>query len=96
MDKQNLELVKTRTIFLIDGEMSSELVLTDPSGDPMYFKFMLKQRKDDESVSTNFNVIDPYHAEVTITSNLVAITKMEEQLEIGDYNQKPLYKQYCF
>lgn len=39
MSEQMLELIKTRTIFLKEGQTSGEVVLVDEVGGNMYFTF---------------------------------------------------------
>ncbi len=92
MSEQSLDLIKTRTVFLKEGELSGEIVLIDDAEGDMYFSILLQYVKNDKDGETNFEVIDGHHATLTIETRPFAFTKMNEPLEIGTYqNGKKLY-----
>lgn len=92
MSEQNLELIKTRTLFLKEGVKSGEIVLVDDIGGNMFFSFLLKYVHEGTEGKTQFQVLDDFHAMVTIETRPSAITKLKEPLEIGTYQQsKVLY-----
>lgn len=82
-----LELIKTRTIFLKEGQTSGEVVLVDEVGGNMYFTFLLKYINKEGTGRTHFGVIDDYHASMTIETKPNSFTQLDEPLEIGTYQK---------
>lgn len=87
MSEQMLELIKTRTIFLKEGQTSGEVVLVDGVGGNMYFTFLLKYINKEGTGRTHFGVIDDYHASMTIETKPNSFTQLDEPLEIGTYQK---------
>ncbi len=90
MDRQDLNLIKTRTLFLTEGVTSSEIVLKDDVGGDMYFKVKIEYVEEDER-STDFSVTDPFHADVTIKTTPDSFTRLNEPQNIGKYGDKELF-----
>lgn len=88
MSEKFLELIKTRTIFLNEGLESGELVLVDDIGGDMYFTFLLRYVPENSAVNTHFEVIDSFHARMTVETRPNSFTQLNEPLEIGTYQQK--------
>ncbi|HIY88184.1 MAG TPA: hypothetical protein H9824_05715 [Candidatus Bacteroides pullicola] len=93
MRVEDLELIKTRNLFLKEGAPSGEIVLVDNIGGDMYFTFKLKYVGNSEKEgSTQFNVKDDFHAELVIDTKPFSFTKLKEPLYIGNYQgSKYLY-----
>lgn len=89
MGEQSLELIKTRTLFLKEGQTSGEIVLVDSNeGDgDMYFTFRLEYIKDDSKGETKFDVIDDHHASMIIETKPYSFTQLDKPLEIGTYQK---------
>ena len=85
-----MNLIKTRTLLLTEGVTSSEIVLTDDVGGDMYFRIKIEYIEE-ENRSTDFNVIDPFHADVTIKTTPDSFTRLNEPQNIGKYENKELY-----
>ena len=71
--------------------MSGDVVLVDEIGGNMYFKLKLNYVLDGRPSNTHFNVLDNFHAEMTMETTKKSFTKFEEPLEIGTYQDKKLY-----
>lgn len=93
MNEQDLEIIKSRSLFLKNGERSSEVVLVDPDGGDMFFTFELRYAEDKNKGKTRLRAIDAHHAEFIIDTLPEAITKPADFIEIGTYGvlNKPLY-----
>lgn len=93
MTEQDLEIIKSRPLFLKNGERSSEVVLVDPDGGDMFFTFELRYAEDKNKGKTRLRAIDAHHAEFIIDTLPEAITKPADFIEIGTYGvlNKPLY-----
>ena len=87
MDKnQVLEIVKTRNIFLKEGQVSDEIVLVDSIGEgDMYFTFCLKYIPEEIEGRTYFNVKDEFHVDVVIETKPNAHTRLESPYLLGTY-----------
>ena len=64
MKEQDLEIIKSRTLFLKEGDKSSEIILVDPCNGDMYFTFELKYIEDIVSAKTKLSIKDEHHAEL--------------------------------
>lgn len=85
---QYLEIIETRNLFLIEGQKSESVVLTDSTGN-MYFTFYLKNVKGNGT--TTISIEDKYHASIIIETNTHAIVTLPEPYLIGNYEgQKDL------
>ena len=93
MTEQDLEIIKSRPLFLKNGERSSEVILADPEGGNMFFTFELRYAQNKDTGKTRFRVLDSHHAEFVIDTLPEAITKPADFIEIGTYGalNKPLY-----
>lgn len=93
MNIQNLDVIKSRTLFLKKNVPSSEVVLVDPSEGDMYFTFELRYIAQGEKAETRFTSRDAFHADVVIDTRPNAITEPDEPIRIGEYGpeRKPLY-----
>jgi|GEM_PF-1832883 len=93
MTEKDLEIIKSRPLFLKNGERSGEVVLVDPDGGDMFFTFELHYAEDKNEGKTRFRALDAHHAEFVIDTLPDAITKPEDFIEIGTYgaSSKPLY-----
>lgn len=81
-----LEIIKTRNIFLKEGQISDEIVLEDTKGDGnMYFTFCLKYVSGERNGSTHFNIRDAHHADIVIEIKPTAITTLEKPFKLGTY-----------
>lgn len=87
MSEQLLELIKTRTLLLQEGALSPEIVLRDEIGGDMYFKVLLIPAADKSAAVTNLEIIDDFHATFTVGINPRSITRFENPIEIGSYNE---------
>ena len=93
MKEQDLEIIKSRTLFLKEGDKSSEIILVDPCNGDMYFTFELKYIEDIVSAKTKLSIKDEHHAELVIDTTPNGITKPENVIELGTYGaeNRPLY-----
>lgn len=90
MKEQSYEVIKTRTFFLKEGQISDEIVLVDNNGGDgdMYFTFRLEYIKDeDKEGNTTFNVKDEHHASMIIETKPYSFTRFGKPLEIGTYQK---------
>lgn len=88
---EDLEVIKTRTFFLKEGERSEKILLVDPAGD-MHFTFKLHYT-DGKTNETTFTVANPHLAEFVIDTTPNGITRPLQPIEIGTYgeDEKPLF-----
>lgn len=88
---EELEVIKTRTLFLKAGTRSERILLADPAGD-MYFTFLLRYTDGDKH-ETTFRVPTSQLAEFEIGTTPNGITRPLHPIEIGTYgkDRKPLY-----
>lgn len=86
-NEQRLKIVKTRNIFLKEGEISDKIVLVDNIGGDMYFTFCLKYIPDEEKGRTHFNIKDPFHVDVVVETKPNAHTKLENPYLLGTYEK---------
>lgn len=85
--KDELEIIKTRTIFLKAGEFSEDIVLVDKDGDgDIYFTFGLKYVLSEKS-DTHFDIKDAHHAVIEIETKPNAITRLETPYKLGTYGK---------
>lgn len=92
MCDQTLELIKTRNIFLGVNERSSEIVLSGSNDGDMYFTFIVKYVNTQSR--TILTVIDDFHGDVTIETSPASITGLPHPLEVGTYQDYPLFLSY--
>lgn len=87
----NLEIIKTRNLYLKDGVPSDEIVLVDAQGEgDMYFTFIIKY-VNGKGV-THFNAQDNFHASIIIETSASALTKTERPFLVGKYgNDRDLF-----
>ena len=85
MSEQLLELIKTRTLILKEGFPSGEVVLVDDTEGDMFFTFLLKYVSEESVGNTHFEVIDGFHAKMTVDTRPNAFTRLKAHLEIGTY-----------
>lgn len=90
MDKQNLEIVKTRTLFLKEHEDSNEIILTG-DGEDMFFTVCLHYILSGVQGHTHIEIKDTHHAKFTIETTPSSITKLTSPYRIGVYKEKSLY-----
>lgn len=92
MDINFLEIIKTRTIFLKEGEPSSEIVLEDNKGEGnMYFTIILKY-VESEQLKTHLTIDDAFHAIISIETTPNSLTSLLEPEKVGTYaNDKDLF-----
>ncbi|MDE6227684.1 MAG: hypothetical protein K2M63_09235 [Muribaculaceae bacterium] len=93
MTFQELDIIKSRTLFLKNNIASGEVILSDPDGGDMYFTFRLRYIDPDTEAKTTLTSVDQFHATVEIDVRPNAIIETEEPLPIGTYGKdnKPLY-----
>ncbi|MDE6096316.1 MAG: hypothetical protein K2G52_09010 [Muribaculaceae bacterium] len=93
MTFQDLDVIKSRTLFMKQGLHSGEVLLVDPDGGDMYFTFELRYTAEGSAGSTRFSSRDSHHADVIIDTRPNAITEPSEPIRIGTYgaDNKPLY-----
>lgn len=93
MNIQDLDVIKSRTLFLKKNIPSSEVVLVDPYEGDMYFTFELRYISHGEKAETRFISRDTHHADVVIDTRPNAITEPDVPIEIGSYGpeHKTLY-----
>lgn len=85
----NLEIIKTRNLYLKEGIPSEEIVLVDTQGEgDMYFTFTIKYTKGISS--THYSAEDEFHANITIETSASAITKPKHPFLVGEYGNKNL------
>lgn len=83
-----LEIIKTRNIFLKEGQTSDEIVLVDNLGEGnMYFTFCLKYISNGNEGNTHFNIIDEHHADIIIETRPNAVTKLNSPYKLGTYEK---------
>lgn len=90
MSRENLELIKSRTIFLKENEFSSDIVLVGDNDGDMFFKFRLYY-SDNSKGAAQFDAKDEHHAMFMIATKPNAMTALVEPLEIGTYQGRILY-----
>lgn len=91
MKREYLEIIKTRTIFLKENELSSDLILAGDYDGNMFFKFKLVYIEEQSEGRTKFDVTDEHHATFTIDTKPNANTALVDPMEIGTYQGKALY-----
>lgn len=92
MSEQQLELIKTVTLFLNEGIPSGDVVLDDKAGGDIYLNFVLRYSNDGTSSRSTFSADDEHHAQVTIHTRPGATTRFASPALIGTYgNSKGLY-----
>lgn len=84
-DSNNIEIIKTRNIFLKEGVVSDDIVLVDEVGGNMYFTFELKYVPDLNEAQTRVRISDDFHAKVVIETQPFATTSLPEPFNIGSY-----------
>lgn len=90
IDKKSLEIVKTRTLFLKENELSNEIVLTGDIED-MYFTVSLHYIANAVKGHTHIEIMDAYHANFSIETTPSSITKLVSPHKIGVYKNRNLY-----
>lgn len=86
--KKELEIITTRTVFLKEGQLSDNIVLSDNAGDgDMFFRFRLKYVKE-ENTKTIFEINDAHRANITIETRPEATTTLIHPQKIGTYAHK--------
>ena len=79
------EIIKTRNIFLKEGEKSSEIVLVDSEGEgDMYFTFTLKYLQTDVR-QTHLMITDAFHANIIIETTPNSLTTLGKPYVVGSY-----------
>lgn len=93
MSEQNLELINSFSLFLKNGEISSEVRLSDPEDGDSYLTFLLRHIDNSVAGSTNFEVIDIKHAKFLIDVRPHSITRPSTPILIGTYGKdnRPMY-----
>ena len=93
MTFQDLDVIKSRTLFMKSGVHSGEVLLVDPGNENMYFTFRLRYTSEGEPGSTQFTARDAQHADVIIDTRPNAITEPSQPIWIGTYgnDKKDLY-----
>ena len=92
MSEQQLELIKTVTLFLNEGIPSGDVVLDDKAGGDIYLTFALRYSDDSAVSKSTFNADDEHHAQVTIHTRPGATTRFASPTLIGTYgSSKDLY-----
>lgn len=92
MNKQDLIVIKNRTLILKNGEASDEVVLTDPIGGDMYFRFKIVYIPEDTEGKIRYIPSDDFHATIEIDTCPAAVTENISPARIGTYENKyPLY-----
>ncbi len=92
MKEQDLEIIKSRTLVLKNGEKSGSVVLVDPVGGDMYLPFELKYIGEQSAGTTSLSASDPHHADFVIEVRPNSMTKPTELMLIGTYGKgTPLY-----
>ena len=93
MNISDLDVIKSRTLFLRKNEPSGEVILVDPAEGDMYFTFELRYIDPDQKAQTRFTSRDAFHADVVIETRPNAITEPDEPIRFGNYgpDHKPLY-----
>ncbi len=90
-EQSSLELIKSRSVLLKEGQQSSEIVLKGDEEGDMFFSFLLKYVHVGSDGQTILKIIDDFHAELTIETQPSAFTRLNEPIEIGTYQSKTLY-----
>ena len=88
----NLDILKTREIEIKINEWSNDVILID-GDEQMYFRFCLHLVSESTSARTFIDVIDTFHADITIATPPNSIVKSSKPMEIGTYGNehKKLY-----
>lgn len=92
-DKRNLKEISRHYIFLKKNQVSEEIVLKDDVGEgDMYFTFCLKYAEANKDGLTHLNIIDKFHAAITIEVRPQARTTSSAPILLGTYaDNKDLY-----
>lgn len=93
MREQDLEIIKSRQLFLRNGVRSSEVLLADPDGGDSYLTFEIRHIGENAPGITDWTTTDSHHAAFVIDARPNAITRPESPIYIGTYgaNNRPLY-----
>lgn len=92
MKEQDLEIIKSRTLVLKNGEKSGSVILVDPVGGDMFLTFELKYIGDQDNGITQISTSDSHHADFIIDVRPNSVTKLAELIRIGVYGEGyPLY-----
>jgi hypothetical protein len=89
MCEQNLEIIKTRDIFLKNGEKSDVVLLKDPEGVvDMHFTFCLKYVGDNVQTQTHYKVADKSSADFIIETRPNSYTELKQPFRIGTFGKE--------
>lgn len=93
MNKQDLIVLKSRTLVLKNREISDEVVLTDPKGGDAFFRFEIIYISDEAEGKVRFLPSDDRHAKIEIdTTPLAVAAGTHFPIRIGTYEDKyPLF-----
>lgn len=91
MAEKELEMFKSRQLFLKGGDKSGYVVLADPVGGDIYLSFQLNYIPANSNGETHLTPTDKSHADIVIDTPKGGITKPQHPLLIGTYGKRALY-----
>ena len=91
MCDRDLELIRSNSFFLNEGQFSSEIKLDGDQDGDMFFSILIKYVPTGVEGITTLIINDAYHAQLTVETQPTALTTLTEPIYIGTYQSKKLY-----